>query len=93
MAPFTLVIIPIDNTVLDAALQLYEKASAAGIDTLLDDRNERPGVKFADCDLIGIPHRLVVSPKHLPQNLVEYKARREKDAKMVPLETALQSIA
>jgi prolyl-tRNA synthetase len=60
------------------------------IDVLLDDRNERPGVKFKDADLIGFPVRVVVGEKNLPN--VEVKLRREKDSKLIPADTAADEI-
>lgn len=79
IAPFQIVIIPINvhrsALVKEHAEALYEEFSAQGYDVLLDDRNERPGVLFADSDLIGIPHRFVIGERGLEQNIVEYKAR------------------
>ncbi len=89
IAPFQMVIIPINGhrcpVVQEAAEALYQQFSAMGIDVLLDDRNERAGVLFADNDLIGIPHRLVVSERNLAENVIEYKARCESDAKKIAL--------
>ncbi len=89
IAPFQLVIIPINGhrsaVVKEAADKLYLQFRAMGLDILLDDRNERPGVLFADNDLIGIPYRLVISERNLVQDVVEYKARHEKDAKLIPI--------
>lgn len=84
LAPFKLVIIPINAertpTVASAAESLYQQCLALGIEVLLDDRNLRPGVSFADHDLIGIPHRLVISERLLNANEVEYKSRKEASA-------------
>ncbi|MFC3909938.1 proline--tRNA ligase [Legionella dresdenensis] len=89
LAPFQLVIIPINGhrcpEVKQAAEELYQQLIAQGIEVLLDDRNERPGVLFADSDLIGIPHRLVISERHLQQQSVEYKARNKDEAEMILL--------
>ncbi|ASQ46726.1 proline--tRNA ligase [Legionella clemsonensis] len=89
IAPFELVIIPINGhrsaLVKETAESLYQQFSKQGIDVLLDDRNERPGVLFADSDLIGIPHRLVISERNLEQNVVEYKARQSDEAELVLL--------
>ncbi|WED42239.1 proline--tRNA ligase [Legionella cardiaca] len=89
IAPFQLVIIPINGhrstIVKETAESLYQQLSAKGIDVLLDDRNERPGVLFADSDLIGIPHRLVVSERNLEQNAVEYKARNKEEISRISL--------
>jgi prolyl-tRNA synthetase len=60
----------------DAALALYRKLGDAGFDVLLDDRDARPGVKFADAELFGIPHRIVVSDRGLASGLLEYRHRR-----------------
>jgi prolyl-tRNA synthetase len=90
IAPFTVALVPIgyqkSPAVKTAADRLYQELHAAGFDVLLDDRNERPGVMFADIDLIGIPHRLVIGDKGLAASAVEYKARREKETVQVPLE-------
>lgn len=79
MAPFQLVITPIgyhkSDRVKALADQLYVDLTQAGVEILLDDRNERPGIMFADADLIGIPHRIVIGEKSLKNNQVEYKAR------------------
>ncbi|HBK13830.1 MAG TPA: proline--tRNA ligase, partial [Gammaproteobacteria bacterium] len=79
LAPFALHIIPLNaqksDAVREAADALYAQAEAAGISVLLDDRNERPGVKFADADLIGIPHRIVIGDRGLQNGVVEYKHR------------------
>ena len=88
MAPFRLAIVPLNmhksEAVANCAEELYEKLSAAGIDVLLDDRNERPGVKFADMELIGIPHRIVIGDRALAEDNIEYKGRRDEDSRMVP---------
>jgi len=57
-----------------------------GIECLLDDRNERPGVMFADMDLIGIPHRVVIGAKSLERGVVEYRKRSDADSEDVPIE-------
>jgi prolyl-tRNA synthetase len=80
IAPYTVVIIPMNMykspRVRDAAEQLYAQLKQAGIDVLLDDRNERAGVMFADAELIGIPHRLVIGERGLDAGTIEYKHRR-----------------
>ena len=79
MAPFALVICPIgmdkSELVKTTAIQLYDDCKKAGIDVLLDDRGERPGVMFAESELIGIPHRIVIGERGLAEGKVEYKAR------------------
>ncbi|GGI93055.1 proline--tRNA ligase [Legionella impletisoli] len=89
IAPFQLVIIPINSHrsphVQEKAEALYQACLNKGIEVMLDDRNERPGVLFADNDLIGIPHRFVVSDKHLEAGMVEYKARQNDTATTISL--------
>lgn len=90
IAPFQLVLMPLNmhksELVAAKAESLYNELQAMGIDTLLDDRNERPGVKFADMELIGIPHRLVISDRGLGEGTVEYKGRTDADNQLVPVE-------
>ena len=69
----------------EAADKLYDELAAAGIDVLLDDRDERPGVMFADIELIGIPHRVVVGERGLAAGNVEYKGRRDEKPRTLPL--------
>ena len=68
-----------------AAVKVYEGLRANGVEVLLDDRDERPGVKFKDADLIGIPYRVVLGKKGLAEQKAELKARTEKDVALVPL--------
>ena len=78
---------------LDAAAEaLYDELRAAGLDTLYDDRDETPGVKFNDADLIGIPVRLVVSARNLKENAVEMKLRAEPDKSMAPRGEVVQRV-
>ncbi len=92
IAPFQVALVPIgyhkSDAVRAATDNLYHSLSGAGFEVLLDDRNERPGVMFADMDLIGIPHRLVLGDKGLARGVAEYKGRRDKDARDVALEQA-----
>jgi prolyl-tRNA synthetase len=69
--------------------ELHDKLTAAGLDVLLDDRMERPGVKFKDADLIGIPLRLTVGEKGLKTNEIEFKPRAADKAEMVKVENAV----
>ncbi|MEM8563587.1 MAG: proline--tRNA ligase [Pseudomonadota bacterium] len=88
MAPFQLAIIPLNMQkspeVADCAEDIYARLRAAGYDVIMDDRNERPGVKFADMELIGIPHRIVIGGRALAENTIEYKGRRDADSQRVP---------
>ena len=92
MAPFQVALAPIginkSEAVRIATEQLYADIGAAGIEVLLDDRNERPGVMFADLELIGIPHRIVIGDRGLSQEvpMVEYKGRRDEEAQQIPLQ-------
>jgi len=96
MAPFDLAIVPIGMgkgaLVRETAEQLYRDLVAAGIDVLLDDRNERPGVMFADMELIGIPHRVVIGDRGLKDGKIEYQGRRDAQAQSIALEDAVQSL-
>ena len=87
MAPFQLAIVPLNMhkspEVAVCAEELYRTLTDAGVDVLLDDRNERPGVKFADMELIGIPHRIVVGDRALAENNLEYKGRRDAESQLV----------
>lgn len=88
MAPFQLALIPLNlhksPEVAQCAEELYQALTAAGIEVLMDDRNERPGVKFADMELIGIPHRIVVGDRALADGNIEYKGRRDADSQLIP---------
>ena len=80
IAPFTVVITPVnfaDQAQREAAIKIYEECQSAGIDALLDDRDERPGVKFKDADLIGLPYRITVGKK-LSEGKVEFIERLTK---------------
>ncbi len=90
IAPFDLHLLVLDGgdtSLRDQATVLYDKFITAGVDVLFDDRDEKPGVKFATADLAGIPWRIVLSKKSLEKGGVEVKKRAEKDAEIVPLDT------
>jgi prolyl-tRNA synthetase len=88
IAPFTVVICPIgmdrSSDVKAAAEKLHDELAAAGVDVMLDDRGERPGVMFADWELIGVPHRVVISDRGLKEGQLEYQHRRDAAATKVP---------
>ena len=94
MAPFDVAIVPIgmgkSARVREAAEKLHAELQAAGVEVLLDDRDERPGIMFADMELIGIPHRIVVGERGLKDGNVEYQGRRETKAQAVPLAEAVE---
>ena len=92
IAPFELCIVPMgyskSEAVKAAADTLYLDLKATGVDVLLDDRNERPGVMFADMELIGIPHRIVVGERGLAEGKLEYKGRTDAEAQLIARESA-----
>jgi len=96
ISPFDVVLIPINfdksARIREACESLYRELRGAGIDAVLDDRPQRPGFKFADADLIGYPHRVVVSEKGLDAGELEYKARRAAEAVMIPLDSVVARI-
>jgi len=77
IAPFLAIVTPVHPERLSAAREIYRKLSAAGVDVLLDDRDARPGVKFKDADLIGVPYRINVGKK-LAEGIVELVERRSR---------------
>ena len=89
IAPFAVAIVPIgfhnSPQVAQAAQRLYDDLLSAGIDVLLDDRDERPGVLFGDMDLIGLPHRLVIGDRGLKAGTIEYKGRGDAEPENWPL--------
>jgi prolyl-tRNA synthetase len=89
IAPFEVVICPLgydrNEAVKAAADRLHAELIEAGIDAVLDDRGERPGVMFADWELIGVPHRITVGDRGLKENNVEYQHRRDEKATNVPI--------
>ncbi len=93
IAPFELALVPLmahkSEAVREASESLYAQLLEAGVDVLMDDRQERPGVKFADLELIGIPHRLVISDRGLKAGTLEYKARTAEASEDVPVANAL----
>ncbi len=97
MAPFQVVIIPINGKrvqkVKESAEELYNQLNQNNIEVLLEDREERPGMLFADHDLLGIPHRIVISERHLENQEVEYKPRNESEVKLIKVQDVLKNIA
>ena len=96
IAPFEVCLVPMgyhkSEAVKAAADQLYGELKAAGVDVVLDDRNERPGVMFADMELIGIPHRVVIGERGLKEGQLEYKGRRDAEPTMIAQADALSVI-
>ena len=94
IAPFAVVICPIgahrSQAVRDEAQKLHDALQAQGVDVMLDDRDERPGAMFADWELIGVPHRVVISERGLKEGQLEYQHRRDKEASKVAVEQTLE---
>ena len=99
IAPFQIAIIPLNahksQQVVDVSEQLMSELEAAGYEVLLDDRDKKtsPGVKFADMELMGIPHRLVVSDRGLEAGQIEYKSRRASDPELVPRDSIIEFLS
>jgi prolyl-tRNA synthetase len=89
IAPFELVLCPMgmdrSELVKEETEKLYAAALAAGIDVIVDDRGQRPGAMFADWELIGVPHRVVIGDRGLKEGNLEYQGRRDTEATSVPL--------
>jgi len=96
ITPFEVAILPMNlhkSIRLQAVVEnLYQQFQAAGVDVLLDDRKERPGVMFADIELIGIPHRLVLGERGLDEGQIEYKGRQDKDTQLFALDQVVNVI-
>jgi prolyl-tRNA synthetase len=95
LAPFEVLVMGLstkDEQVVEEADRLYGRLAEQGIETLYDDRNERPGVKFKDADLIGIPVRLVIGAKSLAEGQVELSLRRDGEKILVPVENAIEKV-
>ncbi|SAK93500.1 prolyl-tRNA synthetase [Caballeronia temeraria] len=92
IAPFEVVICPMgydrSDAVREQADKLYATLQQAGIDVILDDRGERPGVMFADWELIGVPHRIVIGDRGLKEGKLEYQGRRDAEATLLPVDEA-----
>ena len=95
IAPYHIYLCPLKQEsagVKEAAERLYAELKKQGLEVLFDDRNESPGVKFNDADLLGIPIRVTISPRTLKENSVELKWRQEKESRLVPLEEAVKRL-
>lgn len=96
IAPFQLALVPLNmhksEAVAEKTEELYQQLTALGIDVLMDDRNERPGFKFADMELIGIPHRLVISDRGIKNGTLEYKGRGDEDNQDIAIAEGVEFI-
>jgi len=96
VAPYEVVVTVLradDPTTLEAGEELWRELLASGVDALLDDRIERPGVKFADAELVGIPYRITVGPKSLAQGAVEVSTRGQGETDLVPIKEVVGRVA
>jgi prolyl-tRNA synthetase len=96
VAPFEVVVTVLNPKEVETAEvgeRLYDALRAAGVDVLLDDRDERPGVKFKDADLVGIPYRIVVGARGLERKVVELKRRRDGQTRELPVDRAAEAVA
>jgi prolyl-tRNA synthetase len=95
IAPFEVNVLPVNTShaeTMELARAVYRELLDRGIDVLLDDRDERPGVKFKDCDLIGIPLRVTIGERNLKEGLVEIKLRSEKESQKIPKENIIEKV-
>ena len=95
IAPYHAVVIPVsakDEAQMKRATEIYEVLNMHGIETVLDDRNERPGVKFKDADLIGYPLKITIGPKTINENIIEVKARSTGETNLVHVDNYLNEI-
>jgi len=96
IAPFEVVVCPVgwgkSDAVREQATALYEALVTAGVDVILDDRNERPGVMFADWELIGVPHRVVIGDRGLKEGHAEYQGRADAEATKAPIDGLAQFV-
>ena len=95
IAPYHAVVIPVNDKeekLMTVAAEIYEKLQQAGIEVVLDDRKERPGVKFKDADLIGYPLKITVGMKGLANGCVELKRRAETDSQEIPLDQIVDKV-
>jgi len=96
IAPFQVTLIPMQmkksERVREAAEKMYADLQAAGIEVLFDDRDARPGVMFADCELTGIPHRVVIGERGLDAGEVEYRGRGDDENQMLPLDGFVENL-
>jgi prolyl-tRNA synthetase len=95
VAPFEVVVSvirPKDVACNEAGQRIYEALQAGGIDVIIDDRDERPGVKFNDADLVGIPFRVTVGPKGLADGVVELRVRRTGESRDLPVARVAETV-
>lgn len=95
IAPFEVEVLPVNTShgeTMEVAHRVYTELLARGIDVILDDRNERPGIKFKDCDLIGIPLRVTIGERNLKEGFVELKKRTDKESERIKKEDIIEKV-
>jgi prolyl-tRNA synthetase len=95
IAPYHVIIVPVNANrpeQMQAAMQIYQELSRRGMEVIIDDRDERAGVKFKDADLIGIPVRITIGPKSLQEKKAEVKKRWEKESELVDLDKVSDAV-
>ena len=96
LAPFSVVIVPMNMKksarVAELAERYYAELQAAGIEVLFDDRKERPGIMFADAELVGIPHTLIIGDRSIDNGVIEYKDRQSGEKQNVDIEAVIDFI-
>lgn len=94
IAPFTIMVIPIggDEQIQQKGEEIYYSLIEKGMEVLLDDRDERAGVKFNDADLLGIPYRIIIGKESLSKNNIEFQTRKEKKSRFIPIKNYLKEI-
>ena len=94
IAPFQVIVVPINpdksEPVRETTAELHDRLTEAGFEVLVDDRPQRPGFKFADADLVGVPHRIVIAERGLQAGQVEYKGRSETEVTLVPVKSIVE---
>lgn len=96
LAPYEVLLVPMkvtDTATMEVTNRLHDELTAAGVDVLVDDRDSRPGFKFKDADLIGIPLRVVIGERGLKQGQIELKWRWDAEPEMLPVEGAVEKLA
>ncbi len=95
LAPFQIMLVPIavnDTATMEMAGKLYDDLTGVGLEVLFDDRDERPGIKFKDADLLGIPYRVVLGPKTLAKQAAEVRSRRSREMELMPLQSLVGAL-
>jgi prolyl-tRNA synthetase len=95
VTPYQVLVLPLDVTnsqIMQEAIALHDQLTGLGLDVLLDDRDERAGIKFKDADLIGVPISVIIGKKSLEEKNIELKNRKDKSAQLIPKEDLVKTI-